>query len=161
MIRVGIGYDVHPLVTGRRLIIGGVLIPFDFGLSGHSDADVLTHAVCDALLVALGEGDLGTHFPDTDSQYKNIASLILLEQVAELIRKAGYQMNNLDVTVIAEAPKLTVYKGEIRSNLAKALGVDETAINIKATTQEGLGFIGHREGIAAHAITSLIKVPGN
>ena len=134
-----------------------MLIPFDFGLSGHSDADVLTHAVCDALLGALGQGDLGTHFPDTGSQYKNISSLILLERVAELIHKEQYRVNNMDVTVIAEAPKLATYKGEIRSNLAKALGVDETAINIKATTQEGLGFIGHREGIAAHAIVSLIK----
>lgn len=157
MIRVGTGYDVHPLVTGRPLIIGGVLIPFDFGLSGHSDADVLTHAVCDALLGALGEGDLGTHFPDTDSQYQNISSLILLERVAKLIHKAGYQVNNLDVTVIAEAPKLSAYKRAIRSNLALALGVEENAVNIKATTQEGLGFIGHREGIAAHAIVSLIK----
>ena len=157
MIRVGMGYDVHPLVTGRSLIIGGVLIPFDFGLSGHSDADVLTHAVCDALLGALGEGDLGTHFPDTHPQYHNISSLILLERVAEMIHKAGYLVNNLDVTVIAEAPKLVAYKKEIRSNLALALGVNENAINIKATTQEGLGFIGHREGIAAQAIASLIK----
>ena len=158
MIRVGIGYDVHPFSPNRPLIIGGTVIPYPQGLAGHSDADVLVHAVCDALLGALGSGDLGTHFPDSDPEFKGASSLILLDRVFQMVREGGYQVQNLDVILLAEEPKLGPYKAEIRSRLAKALDVSEGSVNIKATTQEGLGFIGKKEGIAAQAICSLNKV---
>lgn len=158
MIRVGIGYDVHPFSPNRPLIIGGTVIPYPQGLAGHSDADVLVHAVCDALLGALGSGDLGAHFPDSDPALKGVSSLVLLDRVFQMVREGGYEVHNLDVIIMAEEPKMGPYKTEIRSRLAKALGIPETSVNIKATTQEGLGFIGRKEGIAAQAICSLSKV---
>jgi len=158
MIRVGIGYDVHPFSPNRPLIIGGTVIPYPQGLAGHSDADVLVHAVCDALLGALGSGDLGAHFPDSDPAFEDISSLVLLDRVFQMVRDGGYEVQNLDVIILAEEPKMGPYKTEIRSRLAKALDVSETSVNIKATTQEGLGFIGRKEGIAAQAICSLSKV---
>lgn len=155
--RVGIGYDVHRMVKGRKLILGGVEIPLEKGLEGHSDADVLLHAICDALLGALGRGDIGEHFPNTDKAYKNISSLKLLQAVHDLVSKDGYQINNLDVVVIAQEPNLKGFKPQMRSKIAAALAVEEKAVNIKATTQEGLGFIGKGEGIAAHAVVTLCK----
>ncbi|HEX9758982.1 MAG TPA: 2-C-methyl-D-erythritol 2,4-cyclodiphosphate synthase [Nitrospiria bacterium] len=158
MNRVGIGYDVHPFSPNRPLIIGGTVIPYPQGLAGHSDADVLVHALCDALLGALGSGDLGTHFPDSDPAFKGISSMVLLDRVFKMVREKGYEVQNLDVIILAEEPKMGPYKTEIRSRIAKALDVSETSVNIKATTQEGLGFIGRKEGIAAQAICSLSKV---
>jgi 2-C-methyl-D-erythritol 2,4-cyclodiphosphate synthase len=157
MIRVGIGYDVHPLSEGRKLILGGVLIPHPRGLAGHSDADVLLHAVCDALLGAMGAGDLGMHFPDTDPRYKDVSSLVLLDKVVDLMRENGYQVQNIDTIILAEQPKIAPHRDQIRTNLAKALRVSETSVSVKATTQEGLGFVGRREGIAAQAICALVK----
>ena len=157
MIRVGIGYDVHPFTAGRELIIGGVVIPHPRGLAGHSDADVLLHAVCDALLGAMGAGDLGTHFPDTDPRYKDVSSLVLLDKVVDLMRENGYQVQNIDTVILAEQPKIASHRAQMRTNLAKALRVSETSVSVKATTQEGLGFVGRREGIAAQAICALVK----
>jgi 2-C-methyl-D-erythritol 2,4-cyclodiphosphate synthase len=147
--RVGIGYDVHRLVAGRTLVLAGVSIPFDKGLEGHSDADVLAHAVCDAILGAAADGDIGIHFPDTDPQYENADSLDLLGQVAERISKNGYAVVNLDATLMAEAPKLQPYRGEMVLNLARVLDISPDCVSIKATTTEGLGFVGRGEGIAA------------
>ena len=146
--RVGMGYDVHKLTEGRKLILGGVDIPWEKGLLGHSDADVLIHAVMDALLGAAALGDIGKHFPDTDPAYKGISSIKLLVHVAELLRKQGYAVGNIDATVIAQKP---------RKNMADALGIPESKINIKATTEEGLGFTGRGEGIASQAICLLIE----
>ena len=150
--RIGSGYDVHRLVSGRPLILGGVEIPYDKGLLGHSDADVLTHAVCDALLGALGMGDLGRHFPDTSETYKDISSMQLLQQCVDMMRKEGYRLVNLDATVMAQAPKISPHKAEMEEHLAKAFNTDEKRINVKATTTEGLGFIGRKEGIAAECV---------
>ena len=155
--RVGIGYDIHRLAKGRKLILGGVEIPFERGLEGHSDADVLIHAVCDAILGALGEGDIGEHFPNTDAQYHNISSLILLEKVYHLAQQKGYSVGNVDVAIQAEAPKLKNYKPQMKVNIAKILKVKESDVNIKATTQEGLGAIGKGEGIAAFTSVLLVK----
>jgi 2-C-methyl-D-erythritol 2,4-cyclodiphosphate synthase len=155
--RIGIGYDVHRLIRGRRLVLGGVEIPHANGLEGHSDADVLLHAVCDALLGAVGKGDIGEHFPDTDSRYRNISSLILLEGVYGLVLKEGYGVANVDTVLQAEEPSLREYKSRMRSNIAQALHIDESVVNIKATTQEGLGAIGRKEGIAAFAVVLLTK----
>lgn len=152
---VGSGYDVHRLVPGRPLILGGVEIPFELGLLGHSDADVLTHAVMDALLGALGAGDIGEHFPDTDSSYAGISSMALLARVMELVRSRGWEVSNADAVVLAQRPKLTPWKGAIRTSLAQALGVFEARVNIKASTSEGLGFVGRGEGIAAQAVVML------
>ena len=151
--RVGIGYDVHRLVEGRRLILGGVEVPFEKGLLGHSDGDVLLHAICDALLGAAGKGDIGRHFPDTDPEYKDILSLILLEKVKGLIKE--YRINNIDSIVIAQEPKLAPYLSKMKENIAKVLKIDKSKINIKATTTEGLGPMGRGEGIAAYAMISL------
>jgi 2-C-methyl-D-erythritol 2,4-cyclodiphosphate synthase len=155
--RIGIGYDVHPLVVGRPLIIGGVTVPFDKGLRGHSDADVLSHAVCDALLGAAALGDIGLHFPDTDPRYKGIRSLELVRQTAAMIRESGYTVVNLDTVIMAEAPKFAPYRSAIQANLAEALGIPCNAVSIKATTTEKLGAIGRGEGIAATCV-ALITV---
>lgn len=155
--RIGHGYDVHRLVEARKLILGGVEIPYEKGLLGHSDADVLLHAVADALLGAAALGDIGKHFPDTDPAYKGISSLILLKHTAEKIAAKGYVTGNVDVTVIAQRPKLAPYIPEMRANIAAVLGVDEDAVNVKATTEEKLGFTGSGEGIAAHAVCLLEK----
>ena len=150
--RIGQGYDVHRLVKGRPLIIGGVTIPHERGLEGHSDADVLLHAICDALLGAIGAGDIGQHFPNTDPAYKDADSRQLLRQVCSMVREAGFEPGNLDATLIAEQPRLASFLQPMRSNVAHDLGIDHTRINIKATTTEGLGFEGSEQGIAASAI---------
>lgn len=155
MIRVGIGYDVHKLVEGRQLIVGGVDIPFNKGLLGHSDADVLLHAIKDALLGAAALGDIGKHFPDTDLKYKGISSIKLLEEVNYMIRRKGYEVNNVDATIIAQGPKMAPYIDRMRDNIANALGLEKESVNVKATTTEGLGFVGLGEGIAANAIASI------
>lgn len=153
--RIGHGYDVHELREKRALIIGGVKIPFEKGLLGHSDADVLIHAVMDALLGAAALGDIGLHFPDTDEKYKGISSMVLLAEVGHMIEKAGYEVENIDATVIARAPRLRPYIGTMRGNIASALKISISCVNIKATTEEGLGFTGRGEGIAAHAVCLL------
>lgn len=153
--RIGHGYDVHRLVSGRRLILGGMCVTYEKGLDGHSDADVLTHAVMDALLGAAGLGDIGKLFPDTDPAYLGISSLKLLSVVGEKIDAAGYRVGNIDVTVIAQAPKLAPYIPQMRMNLAVVLGISGDDINIKATTEEHLGFTGSGEGIACHAVCLL------
>lgn len=153
--RIGHGYDVHRLVSGRKLIVGGVSIPYDLGLLGHSDADVLLHAVCDALLGAAALGDIGAHFPDTDPKYSGIDSMLLLSETARLIVSAGYSVLNIDATVIAQKPKMAPFIEEMRANIAKVLSVDINQVNVKATTEEGLGFTGEGLGIAAHAVCLL------
>lgn len=155
--RIGHGYDVHRLVEGRDLVLGGVKIPYEKGLLGHSDADVLTHAVMDALLGAAALGDIGKHFPDTDPAYRGADSLALATQVASLLAENGYRIGNIDATVLAQAPKLAPHIPEMRAKLAVALGVDMDQISIKATTEEGLGFTGEGLGIAAHAVCLIEK----
>ncbi|WP_026478126.1 2-C-methyl-D-erythritol 2,4-cyclodiphosphate synthase [Alkaliphilus transvaalensis] len=157
MFRVGMGYDVHRLVEGRKLILGGVEIPYDKGLLGHSDADVLLHAIKDALLGAAALGDIGKHFPDTDEKYKDVDSLKLLEVVVAMLEDKGYRINNLDATIIAEKPKMAPYIEQMRENIAEAMKVAVEDVNVKATTTEGLGFTGKGKGIAAEAIVSIIK----
>ena len=154
--RIGHGYDVHRLTEGRRLILGGVDIPWERGLLGHSDADVLTHAVMDALLGAAGLGDIGQHFPDTDPAYAGADSLKLLEHVAGLLRERGFVVGNVDATVLAQRPKLAPHIPRMRENLARAMGAEPAQVNVKATTEEGLGFTGSGEGMAAHAVCLLI-----
>lgn len=156
-IRIGHGYDVHRLVPNRALVLGGVTVPFEKGLLGHSDADVLLHAICDSLLGALALGDIGKHFPDSDAQYKNIDSRILLSHVADLIRKKGWQIGNIDATVIAQAPRLSSYIPKMRENIATVLHLPLDAISVKATTEEHLGFTGEGLGIAAHAVCLLFS----
>ena len=156
--RIGHGYDVHRLVEGRKLIIGGVDIPWEKGLLGHSDADVLLHAIADAILGAIGEGDIGRHFPDTDPAYKGADSLKLLAQVMELAAGEGYRLGNLDATIIAQQPKMAPHIQSMRENIAKVLHADVSRVNVKATTEEGLGFSGAGEGIAAHAVLLLEKI---
>ena len=151
-LRVGHGYDVHRLVEGRALILGGVTVPFDRGLLGHSDADVLTHAVMDALLGAAALGDIGKLFPDSDAAYAGADSIALLERVTALLREHGWQVGNVDATVVAQAPKLAPYIREMRRRLAEALGLDVDCVSVKATTEERLGFTGSGEGMAAHAV---------
>ncbi|MDW8238636.1 MAG: 2-C-methyl-D-erythritol 2,4-cyclodiphosphate synthase [Acidobacteriota bacterium] len=153
--RVGIGYDIHRLVEGRRLILGGVRVPFDRGLQGHSDADVLTHSICDALLGAAALGDLGQHFPDTDPQYKNVSSLTLLREVASLVAQHGFTIQCIDATIVTEAPKLRPYLDRMRVRLARALRLKVEAVNIKAKTNEGLGDIGAGRAMAAYAVCLL------
>ncbi len=155
--RIGHGYDVHRLVPGRALILGGVNIPWELGLDGHSDADVLLHAVSDALLGAAGLGDIGKHFPDTDPRYKGADSLLLLKAVGEKIATAGYHTGNVDVTMIAQQPKLRPHIPQMEANIAAALGVETSRINVKATTEEHLGFTGRGEGMACHAVCILEK----
>ena len=153
--RIGMGYDVHRLVPDRKLIIGGVLIPHDLGLLGHSDADVLLHAIMDSLLGAAALGDIGKHFPDTDEKYKGISSLKLLEHVGKLINETDYKICNIDATIIAERPKMAPYISQMRENIAKALNISVSDINVKATTEEGLGFTGEKKGISAQSICLL------
>ena len=155
--KIGHGYDVHRLVEGRDLILGGVNIPFELGLLGHSDADVLLHAVMDAVLGALGEGDIGKHFPDTDDAYKGISSMLLAEKCAEFMKNKGYEIGNIDATVIAQKPKLAPHISEMRRNIAKVFKTDEENVNVKATTEEKLGFTGNLEGIACHAVALINK----
>ena len=156
--RIGHGYDVHKLVEGRRLILGGVEIPHTLGLLGHSDADVLVHAVMDALIGAMALGDIGKHFPDNDDKYLGISSIKLLAEVQDLLYKNAYTVSNIDVTVIAQKPKLAPYIEEMRENIAKTLGIVRSQVNIKATTEEHLGFTGREEGIAAHAVALIEKI---
>ena len=153
--RIGHGYDVHRLVEGRKLILGGVEIEYDHGLLGHSDADVLTHAVMDALLGAAGLWDIGHAFPDTDPAYKGISSLLLLERVVEMLKEKGYRVGNVDATVLAQRPRLAPHIPEMRRNLAAVMGVSADRVNVKATTEEGLGFTGTGAGMAAHAVALL------
>ena len=153
--RIGHGYDVHRLVEGRDLILGGVKIPYALGLDGHSDADVLLHAVSDALLGAAGLGDIGRHFPDTDPQYKGADSLKLLQIVGQKVAAAGYRISNIDVTMIAQKPKLKDHIGAMEQNIASALGLDVSRVNVKATTEERLGFTGREEGLSCHAVCLL------
>ncbi len=153
--RIGMGYDVHRLVEGRDLIIGGVKIPYEKGLLGHSDADVLLHAISDALLGAAALGDIGKHFPDTDPAYKGISSLILLSKVGELLEEKGFLIENIDATIIAQAPKMRPHIDTMRKNIAQALGIMVEQVNVKATTEEGLGFTGNGEGISSQAICML------
>ena len=155
MIRIGHGYDVHPLVAGRDLILGGVKIPHSKGLHGHSDADALIHAICDACLGAAGLGDVGRHFPDTDAQYKNIDSRKLLRKVKEAIAERGLKVGNIDSTLVAQAPRIAPYLPQMIQNIAADLGITPESVNIKATTTEKLGFAGREEGIAAHAVVLL------
>ena len=157
MMRIGHGYDVHRLVPERKLILGGVEVPYEKGLLGHSDADVLTHAVMDALLGAAGLGDIGKHFPDTDPAYAGADSMKLLEHVAGLLRARGWQVSNVDATILAQRPKLAPYIPAMRRALAGHLGLEEEQVNVKATTEEGLGFTGSGEGMAAHAVCLLEK----
>lgn len=155
--RIGHGYDVHRLVADRKLILGGVDIPWDKGLLGHSDADVLVHAVMDALLGAAAMGDIGKHFPDTDSAYKDADSLMLLQKVGEKISAAGYAVCNIDATVLAQKPKLAPHISQMVENIACTLGIEPSQVNVKATTEEHLGFTGREEGIAAHAVCLLTE----
>jgi len=153
--RIGFGYDVHRLVQGRPLILGGLKIPFEKGLHGHSDADVLTHAVMDAILGAIGKGDIGLHFPDSDPMYKGANSLSLLKKVMEILHQEGFTVNNLDATIVAQEPKLTEYLDEMGKQLSHVLGVEPGSVNVKATTSEGLGYCGRGEGLAAYAVVTV------
>ncbi len=157
MFRIGLGYDVHQLVEGRPLIIGGLRIPHKTGLMGHSDADVLTHAIMDGILGAMAMGDIGSHFPDTDPAYRDMDSLLMLGKVMEWVKKDGFRINNIDSTIIAERPRLAPHIEGMKERLSRVLEVRTGQINIKATTTEGLGFCGREEGIAAFSVVSLIK----
>jgi 2-C-methyl-D-erythritol 2,4-cyclodiphosphate synthase len=150
--RVGFGYDAHALVTGRPLFLGGIEIPYLFGLQGHSDADVLLHAICDALLGAIGEGDIGKHFPDTDSQYRDIRSTVLLKRVINKIKEKGFHLLNIDATIVAQRPKLSEFIPRMVKQIADVLEIEPARVNVKATTTEGLGFAGRGEGIGAYAV---------
>ncbi len=156
--RIGIGYDIHRTVKGRKLMLGGVLIPSDMGSLGHSDADVLIHAICDAILGALGKPDIGEYFPDTDPKYKGISSAILLKKVGRIARKNEYAVNNLDSTIILEKPRLSPFKNRIRETIAEILNISPAVVNVKAKTNEGLGDIGKNKAIAAYAVVSLKKL---
>jgi len=158
MYRVGNGYDVHRLVEGRKLILGGVEIPYEKGLLGHSDADVLVHAIMDALLGACGKRDIGVLFPDTDASYKDISSLLLLDKVSQVLTEQGYRISNIDSVIVAQRPKLSPYIDQMRSNIARVLDTEIDRINIKATTTEGLGFTGVGEGISAYAVACLHSI---
>ena len=155
--RIGHGYDVHRLVPGRKLILGGVHIPWEMGLLGHSDADVLAHAIADSLLGALAMGDIGLFFPDSDPAYKDADSLLLLQKTAQMLRDKGCEIENVDATILAQAPKLRPYIPQMRDNLAKAMGVTVEQVSVKATTEEGLGFTGKGEGLATHAVCLIEK----
>ncbi len=157
MIRIGHGYDVHKFAQNRKCIIGGVEIPFEMGLLGHSDADVLLHAICDALLGAAGLGDIGKHFPDNDNAFLNIDSRILLRKTVALLKEKGYKIGNIDATVIAQKPKMAPHIDKMRQNIAEDCGVKQEFVNVKATTEEGLGFTGALEGISAHAVCVIIN----
>jgi len=150
--RIGTGYDIHRLVAGRDLVLGGVTIPFGKGLDGHSDADVLVHAVCDALLGAAGLGDIGIHFPDTDARFRGISSLVLLEETGRMLKRKRFDVVNIDATVLAQAPKLAAFRKTMEASMAKALEIDPSCVNVKATTTEGLGAIGRGEAMAAMSV---------
>jgi 2-C-methyl-D-erythritol 2,4-cyclodiphosphate synthase len=158
LIRVGFGYDVHKLVADRKLILGGVLIPSEKGALGHSDADVLLHAICDSLLGAASLGDIGKHFPDTDNKFKDISSLLLLKEVGNLISKNGYKINNIDTTILLETPKILKFAEEMKKNIASVLNIFNDQVSIKATTSEGMGFIGVSEGIACYAVSLITGI---
>lgn len=155
--RTGIGYDVHRFAKGRKLMLGGIEVAYDRGLDGHSDADVLLHAICDALLGAVGQGDIGEHFPPGDPNFKNISSSILLKKVCALMADAGYEAVNVDAVILAEEPHLKDYKPKMRSHIAAQIGLGIDAVNVKATTNEGMGFVGNKEGIAAYASVMVVK----
>ena len=159
--RIGIGYDVHRLIRGRKLVLGGVAIPFKKGLLGHSDADVLVHAVCDALLGAAGLGDIGLHFPDTDPEYKDVSSIKILAKTYKLVSGKKFKIMNLDSTIFAEAPKLSPYREEMKKNIARTIEIEPECVNIKATTFEGLGMIGKGEGIGAMCVVLLQSLKKN
>ena len=154
--RIGHGYDVHRLTPGRKLVLGGVCIPYEMGLDGHSDADVLIHALMDAILGAMGQGDIGSAFPDTDKQYEGISSLVLLERVKKRMDELGYSLENADCTVVAQKPKLAPFISEMRKKIAHVLSIGQERVSVKATTEEGLGFTGDLSGIAAHAVVLLV-----
>ena len=156
--RVGIGYDVHPLARGRRLVLGGIDVPFDKGLDGHSDADVLVHAIIDALLGAAGLGDIGTHFPSSEPEYKDISSITILRQVGSLLQTDGWQIENIDATIVAEQPKLSPFIPRMRQRISATLGISLEKVGVKSTTSKGLGFVGKGEGIAAHAVALVEKL---
>ena len=156
--RIGFGYDVHPLVPGRPLTLGGIRVPYLFGLQGHSDADVLLHAICDALLGAIAEGDIGRHFPDTDPQYKDIKSTVLLKKVGAKVREKGFRILNMDATIVAERPKLADFIPRMVKEIADTLDIETGKVNVKATTTEGLGFTGRGEGISAYAVVLIENV---
>jgi 2-C-methyl-D-erythritol 2,4-cyclodiphosphate synthase len=158
VIRVGLGYDIHPLVEGRKLVLGGVDIPFEKGLDGHSDADVLVHAVCDALLGAVGAGDIGLLFPDTDARYRGIDSRILLARCAEAVAEAGYRVGNVDAVVRARAPRLSPHRSEMEANLAETMEIDPAVVNLKATTTEGMGAEGDGSAISAYAVVLVYRI---
>ncbi|MDP1677386.1 MAG: 2-C-methyl-D-erythritol 2,4-cyclodiphosphate synthase [Bacteroidota bacterium] len=158
MTRIGFGFDVHKLSEGRKLILGGVEIPFEKGLLGHSDADVLLHAICDALLGAAALGDIGNHFPDTDIRYKGISSIELLKHVGNLLHQHGFSIGNIDSTLVLEKPKIMPYVNQMQKNIAGALGILENQVSIKATTNEGMGFIGVGEGAVAYAVTTIVSL---
>lgn len=153
--RVGFGYDVHPLISGRKIILGGEVIPYQKGLDGHSDADVLIHSLIDALLGAAGEGDIGQHFPDNDEKYKNISSLKLLKNTYEILKRKKFTINNIDVSVVLEEPRIAPFIMSMKNNIAQVLKMSSERVNIKATTNEKMGFIGRREGIASYCVVSL------
>ena len=156
--RIGFGYDVHPLVTGRPLVLGGVHIPYEWGCKGHSDADVLIHAICDALLGAAALGDIGQHFPNTDPRYLNISSVRLLEAVVQLLRDSRYEIGNIDATLGLEAPKINPYVAQMRKVLCPVLGISEQALSVKATTNEALGYVGRKEGVNAYAVAMIFTL---
>ena len=156
--RIGTGYDVHKLVPGRKLILGGVTVPYELGLDGHSDADVIVHAIMDALLGAAALGDIGQHFPDNDPKYKGADSIELLKEVGNILKKEGYKVGNIDSTIIAQRPKLMTFLPEMRKNVAAALGIDVNQVSIKATTEEHLGFTGRGEGISSQAVALIESV---
>jgi 2-C-methyl-D-erythritol 2,4-cyclodiphosphate synthase len=155
IMRVGIGYDVHSFTPGRKLILGGEIIPYEKGLGGHSDADVLIHSIIDALLGAAGEGDIGQHFPDGDKQYKNISSLKLLRKTYELLKTKSLTINNIDVSIVLEEPRLSPFISKVKNNISKVVNLSTEKINIKATTNEKMGFIGRKEGVASYCVVSL------
>jgi 2-C-methyl-D-erythritol 2,4-cyclodiphosphate synthase len=157
--RMGHGYDAHRWIGGRPFVLGGVEIPYHKGLLGHSDADVLLHAICDAILGALALGDIGHHFPEKDPRFRGISSLILLEETARMARENGWQVGNLDTTILAQRPLLAPYMPEMARKIADVLGVEDSSVSIKATTTEGMGFVGREEGVAAHAVVLLRRVP--
>ncbi len=156
-LRVGQGYDIHRLTVGRRLILGGVVIPYEKGLDGHSDADVLIHAIIDSIVGALGQGDIGMHFPDNDMRYRDIDSALLLKATIRLLEKEGWSLVNIDSTIIAESPKLSPHINEILTSLASIIGMDRADVNVKAKTEEGLGYLGNGDAIAAHAVCLIQK----
>ena len=158
MFRIGFGYDVHPLVEGRSLILGGLEVPHDLGLLGHSDADVLTHAIMDATLGALAMGDIGQHFPDEDPAYKDMESLLMLKRIMDWVEEKGFRVNNVDTTIVAQKPKLAPHISAMKERLSEILEISPDQINIKATTTEGLGFCGRQEGIEAYAVVSLVLI---